>query len=1364
MLVDGIRLIEGSNAENLVIDTGTSFPASPDQGELFYRSDLTTLYVYNASTWTPAAGSSSYTITGDVAGTLDGGTDVLTLANVNGNVGSFGTASAVATVTANAKGLITAVSNTSIQITESQITDGSILARLAGNETISGSWTFSNVVVGVDPTLDAHLATKSYVDSVATGLDVKTSVRAATTANITLSGAQTIDGVSVVAGNRVLVKNQSTGADNGIYVAAAGAWSRATDADNSPAGEVTSGMFTFVTEGTTNGDFGWVLTTDDPITLGSTSLTFTQFSNAGGGGGVTSVNVSGGTTGLTTTGGPITTSGTITLTGTLAATNGGTAQSTWATGDILYASATDTLTKRTIGTAGQVLTVSGGIPTWVTPGVGSTASTLANATTFGTVTNTAQTLTGVAGTTSGTSPMTITASTTSTGAGSSLTLNGGPAGTTVGGNLNLNAGTSVAGAGANVSIAASAAAGTGAGGTMAIVSGAGSTTGAGGAFTMTTGAGAGAANGGAFTFTAGNSGAGATGNGGAITIDAGDAASTNGAGGAFNVTSGTGSGSGNGGAFNLTAGNAGATGTGGVMTISAGNSGAGATGTSGSLNLNAGDSAATNGAGGAIAISSGNGTGTGVGGAVTIDGGTSSGSGAGGNIILTSGGTTSNATGSLIQLNSGNGVTTGGKIILDTGTGTNHGDISLRINTTEYWKIDGVAATVGNLVGTAVSAGSNTIRSVDGLATGPTMTLRGGNTPGAGTGGAVTASGGTSTTGFGGAATLSGGNGAGGGNVTISAGTSASTAGATVTISASSATGTGIGGDITMTTGNAASTSRGGNFTITLGTGGTSSGTGGSFSLTAGSAVGSAAGGAITLIGGQGIGGNISGGAVTITGGTSNIGLGGAVNLTGGVTPQTGAVAATASSITISAGATNADTGGIVTISTTGGATTGGKLILRTGTGGTAGGDISIRLNTAGTTEYWKFEGTNANLVATQNNAAFNVVRGENGTTGFPMAMRGGDGSAGVGGALALRGGDGTTTGGAVSLLAGTSGSGAGQAITITASAGGTGAVAGGAVSLSAGNSGSGATGNGGAITITAGSAASTTGSGGSLNLRAGNGNSAAAGDVILTSGSGTTSNIQFRVNNNGSPSWSIDTTGNLVGNVANTLHGLDTTTGIALTVRGGDGTTGTGGAATFRAGDNTTTSGTGGALTIRSGNGQTTGGAFTIQGSTGGTTGGSIVFQTAATTTLATRMTIVNGGGVTIAAPSVGSAALTASGDIRATTDTATIGYLTGGAAGGAVTQVTSRATGVTLNKITGAITLVSAAGSATPTSFTVTNSKVATNDVIILNQQTGTDLYHLLVTNVTNGSFKVTAFTTGGTTSESPVINFAVIKGSAN
>lgn len=128
-----------------------------------------------------------------------------------------------------------------------------------------------------EPTSAQDAATKNYVDNMAAGLDPKGSVRAASTGNLTLSAAQTVDGVALVAGDRVLVKDQSTPAQNGIYVVAAGSWTRATDADSWT--ELVN-AFVFVEQGTVNGDNGFVCTVDPGGTLGTTALTWVNFAGA----------------------------------------------------------------------------------------------------------------------------------------------------------------------------------------------------------------------------------------------------------------------------------------------------------------------------------------------------------------------------------------------------------------------------------------------------------------------------------------------------------------------------------------------------------------------------------------------------------------------------------------------------------------------------------------------------------------------------------------------------------------------------------------------------------------------------------------------------------------------------------------------------------------------------------------------------------------------------------------------------------------------------------------------------------------------------------------------------------------------------
>ena len=132
------------------------------------------------------------------------------------------------------------------------------------------------------PTASTDAANKAYVDAVKQALDIKDSVRVATTANITIASelnvGDAIDGVTLADGDRVLVKSQTDASQNGIYVAGA---SPARSGDASATGEITPGMFVFVEEGSTNGDNGYVVTTNGTITIGTTDIAFAQFSGAG---------------------------------------------------------------------------------------------------------------------------------------------------------------------------------------------------------------------------------------------------------------------------------------------------------------------------------------------------------------------------------------------------------------------------------------------------------------------------------------------------------------------------------------------------------------------------------------------------------------------------------------------------------------------------------------------------------------------------------------------------------------------------------------------------------------------------------------------------------------------------------------------------------------------------------------------------------------------------------------------------------------------------------------------------------------------------------------------------------------------------
>ena len=159
----------------------------------------------------------------------------------------------------------------------SKVANGSIpLAKLASDPLARANHTGTQVASTIS---DFSTAVNAIVDpkieSAAAGIDSKQSVRVVANANISLSGTQTIDGVVLSVGDRVLVRGQSTATQNGAYVVSAGAWGRAADADQNY--ELTPGAFWFVEEGATYGKSQWRIENTGAITIGSTSITINQF-------------------------------------------------------------------------------------------------------------------------------------------------------------------------------------------------------------------------------------------------------------------------------------------------------------------------------------------------------------------------------------------------------------------------------------------------------------------------------------------------------------------------------------------------------------------------------------------------------------------------------------------------------------------------------------------------------------------------------------------------------------------------------------------------------------------------------------------------------------------------------------------------------------------------------------------------------------------------------------------------------------------------------------------------------------------------------------------------------------------------------
>lgn len=212
--------------------------------------------------------------TGDATGTLPG---ALTLKNTGpGATGPSGSATVVPIVTIDAQGRVTALTTATIAIPESAVTslvsDLALKAPLA-SPTFTGTVTLPNTGAGAQ-----EAATKGYVDSVANGLTLHPAVVAIAATNITLSGTQTIDGVAVTAGQRVLATGQSTSSQNGIWVVAAGAWTRPVDfASGSIA---TSGGYVLADSGTNFGGHGFTLIGTAAITIDTTAQTWQEFTGA----------------------------------------------------------------------------------------------------------------------------------------------------------------------------------------------------------------------------------------------------------------------------------------------------------------------------------------------------------------------------------------------------------------------------------------------------------------------------------------------------------------------------------------------------------------------------------------------------------------------------------------------------------------------------------------------------------------------------------------------------------------------------------------------------------------------------------------------------------------------------------------------------------------------------------------------------------------------------------------------------------------------------------------------------------------------------------------------------------------------------